>query len=43
MCAAVGRLGEVSRATCRAEAERRFSDHAITDDYERLYQRMIEQ
>ena len=41
MCAAVGRLGELDRATCRSEAERRFSDRAITDDYERLYQRLI--
>ena len=43
MCTAVGRLTEIRRDVCRAEAERRFSDRAITDDYERLYQRMIEQ
>jgi glycosyltransferase involved in cell wall biosynthesis len=40
MCAAVARLGELSRAECRAEAERRFSDRAITDEYERLYRRL---
>jgi hypothetical protein len=40
MCAAVARLGELSRAECRAEAERRFSDRAITDEYERLYQEL---
>jgi len=43
MCTAVGRLSEIRRDVCRAEAERRFSDRAITNDYERLYQRMIEQ
>jgi hypothetical protein len=42
MCAAVGRLGEVNRATCRAEGERRFSDRTITDDYERLYRALID-
>ena len=42
MCAAVGRLGEIDRATCRAEAERRFTGRAITDDYEALYQQMID-
>ncbi|MBI3403202.1 MAG: glycosyltransferase [Acidobacteria bacterium] len=41
MCAAVARLGEISRAECRAEGERRFSDRAITDEYERLYQRLL--
>jgi glycosyltransferase involved in cell wall biosynthesis len=41
MCAAVGRLTEIDRATCRSEAERRFSDRAITDDYENLYRRLI--
>jgi glycosyltransferase involved in cell wall biosynthesis len=40
MCAAVARLGELSRAECRAEAERRFSDRAITDEYEQLYRRL---
>ena len=42
MCAAVGRLGEIDRGTCRSEAESRFSDCAITDDYERLYRRLID-
>lgn len=42
MCAAVGRLPQIDRATCRAEAERRFSGRAITDDYEALYQRLID-
>ena len=42
MCAAVARLGELSRAECRAEAERRFSDRAITDEYERLYQQLVD-
>jgi hypothetical protein len=32
----------VDRATCRAEAERRFSDRAITGDYEQLYRRLID-
>ena len=41
MCAAVLRLGELSRSGCRAEAERRYSDRAITDDYERLYRRLL--
>ena len=42
MCAAVERLGELSRAECRAEAERRFSDRAITAEYEGLYQRLLD-
>jgi glycosyltransferase involved in cell wall biosynthesis len=42
MCAAVGRLGELRRADCRAEAERRFSDRAITDEYEQLYRRLLD-
>ncbi len=37
MAECVGRLGEIDRATCRAEAERRFSPAAITAEYERLY------
>jgi glycosyltransferase involved in cell wall biosynthesis len=41
MCAAIPRLGEINRADCRAEAERRFSDRAITDDYEALYRRLL--
>lgn len=41
MCACVRRLGEIDRSFCRAEAERRFSDRAIVDAYENLYQRML--
>jgi glycosyltransferase involved in cell wall biosynthesis len=41
MCTAVSRLQQIDRATCRSEAERRFSDRAITDDYETLYRRLI--
>jgi glycosyltransferase involved in cell wall biosynthesis len=41
MVAAVRRLPEISRATCRAEAVRRFSDDAVVSDYERLYQEVI--
>jgi len=41
MCAAVGRLDQIDRAACRAEAERRFSVRAITDQYEALYRRLI--
>jgi glycosyltransferase involved in cell wall biosynthesis len=39
MVAAVGRLDEVDRARCRAEAERRFSPTAMALAYERLYER----
>ena len=41
MCAAVGRLDQIDRAECRAEAERRFSDRAIADEYESLYRRLV--
>jgi glycosyltransferase involved in cell wall biosynthesis len=41
MAAAVGRLGEIDRAACRAEAERRFSDTAVTDAYEALYRELL--
>ncbi len=43
MCAAVGRLCQINRATCRAEAERRFSGRAITSEYEALYRRVLAQ
>jgi glycosyltransferase involved in cell wall biosynthesis len=33
MAAAVGRLGEIDRGTCRSEAERRFSVSRMVDDY----------
>lgn len=41
MCVAVGRLGEIKREDCRAEAERRFTDAVITNDYERLYRSLL--
>lgn len=34
---AVGHLGKLDRARCRAEAERRFSAAAMADQYERIY------
>jgi glycosyltransferase involved in cell wall biosynthesis len=37
MIAAVGRLKDISRQTCRLEAERRFSTETIVGDYESLY------
>ena len=40
MVAAIGRLGEIDRAECRAEGERRFSTRAVVDDYEQLYERL---
>jgi len=36
----VGRLDHIDRHRCRDEAERRFSDGAIVDAYERLYREM---
>jgi glycosyltransferase involved in cell wall biosynthesis len=41
MCESVGKLAHIDRAACRAEAERRFSVRAVTDDYEALYRRLI--
>ena len=43
MAEAVGRLGAIDRATCRAEAERRFSDATIVSDYEALYESLMRQ
>ena len=43
MAEAVGRLGVIDRATCRAEAERRFSDATIVSDYEALYESLMRQ
>src|SRR5207244_7894308 len=40
MAAAVGRLGELDRATCRAEFERRFTVETMTDAYLRIYERV---
>jgi glycosyltransferase involved in cell wall biosynthesis len=37
MITAVGRLSELDRRACRAEAERRFSTETIVGDYEDLY------
>ncbi len=39
---AVGRLGELDRARCRAEAERRFSGAAMADAYERAYADLLD-
>jgi glycosyltransferase involved in cell wall biosynthesis len=41
MVAAVGRLGELDRARCRAEAERRFSPASMASAYEQLYARLL--
>lgn len=41
MATAVTRLSEIDRARCRAEAERRFSDSAVVDEYERLYMQLL--
>ena len=41
MAAMVGRLGEIDRLHCRAEAERRFSDAAVVDAYEALYRSLV--
>ena len=37
MVAAVARLPAIDRAACRREAETRFSDRVIADEYEKLY------
>jgi len=42
LVAAIDRLGEIDRARCRAEAERRFSPAAMAAAYERLYERLIQ-
>ncbi len=41
ICGFIGRLGEIDRAYCRAEAERRFSDGVIVSAYERLYRSLL--
>jgi glycosyltransferase involved in cell wall biosynthesis len=41
MVAAVGRLGEIDRRRCRAEAERRFSPDAMAGAYERVYRSLV--
>jgi glycosyltransferase involved in cell wall biosynthesis len=40
---AVGRIGEIDRARCRAEAERRFSPAAMADRYVEIYERLIQE
>ena len=39
---AVGRIAEIDRAQCRAEAERRFSPVAMVDAYDQVYERLVE-
>jgi len=39
---AVGRVAEIDRGRCRAEAERRFSAAVMTDRYERVYERLVQ-
>jgi glycosyltransferase involved in cell wall biosynthesis len=43
MVAAIGRLAEIDRARCRAEAERRFSPGAMARAYVGVYQRLFSQ
>ncbi len=40
---AVGRIGEIDRARCRAEAERRFSPAAMAERYEQVYDQLRRQ
>jgi glycosyltransferase involved in cell wall biosynthesis len=40
---AVARIPDLDRAACRADVERRFSPTAMTDAYERVYARVIEE
>lgn len=41
MVTAVGRVGSIDRAACRARVEERFSATAMTDGYERAYRSML--
>jgi glycosyltransferase involved in cell wall biosynthesis len=41
LVAAVGRLPTINRRACREAAERRFSQSAVVDGYERLYRRIV--
>ena len=41
MVAAVGRIGDIDRSVCRAEAERRFSPSAMAAAYERIYHDLL--
>ena len=40
MVAAVGRIGEIDRARCRAEVEQRFSPARMAEEYEGVYSRL---
>ncbi|MEW6320202.1 MAG: glycosyltransferase [Acidobacteriota bacterium] len=42
MVDALARLPAIDRAACRREAERRFSDEVIGDEYEALYRSLVE-
>jgi glycosyltransferase involved in cell wall biosynthesis len=42
LVAAVSRLGELDRWSCRLEVERRFSPAAMARAYERVYERLID-
>jgi glycosyltransferase involved in cell wall biosynthesis len=41
LVAAVGRIGEICRSTCRAEAERRFSPARMASAYEDVYAQLL--
>jgi len=41
LCAAVGRIKEISRKQCRATVEKRFSDKVIAGQYLDLYRRVL--
>ena len=41
LVAAVRRLDTISRADCRARVERLFSDRAVVDAYQNVYEEMI--
>jgi glycosyltransferase involved in cell wall biosynthesis len=41
LAAHCGRVGDLSRAACRAEADRRFSPRAMADGYEATYFRLL--
>ena len=39
---AVKRIADLDRARCRADVEQRFSPAAMTDAYERVYERVVQ-
>jgi glycosyltransferase involved in cell wall biosynthesis len=41
MVGAVGRVGSLNRAACRARVEERFSASVMTDGYERAYRSLL--